>query len=232
MSKILHGLSDMKSIAQFLLKYLSCCLNCGSLLVSRAVHCNPCDNALRSLRTKGAKYEAPLKIHAYYFWNPGQSDSLSRLFISLKGGRTERFWRFYATRFMAQVIHSFPEDRPIYIVPAPSRTKGKKDHAFLWAQALAEACGGLLIPCLEKHSYSHQRFSDRGDRALIEMKLDEIYTQTVDFSDRALWIFADDILTTGSTARAAHKALGHPANFEVWVLAQRGLSCGASRTLL
>ncbi len=67
---------------------------------------------------------------------------------------------------------------------------------------------------------------------MVELELIENSTSHVDFDAKSFWIFADDIITTGATARAAHKALGTPKHFEVWVLAQRALSCGASRDLL
>ncbi|KYG66645.1 hypothetical protein AZI86_06260 [Bdellovibrio bacteriovorus] len=126
---------------------------------------------------------------------------------------------------------TLPRNFKIYVVPAPSK-KGQTDHAMLWAQGLSQALGAELLPCLRKTGQYAQRGADRGTRALIEMELIENNTDTVDFESQILWIFADDIVTTGATARSAHIALGRPANFQIWALAQRSLSCGASKDLL
>lgn len=172
------------------------------------------------------------KIRTLFHWKAGQSDLLSRLVLSLKGKRGRQAWAFYARLFTQKWIGSFAGNQRIFIVPAPARGPLEKDHAFLWAQELAQCLGAEIIPCLKKVSVSRQRGSGRGERALAEMEVLENYTLTEEQTQPILWVFADDIVTTGSTARAAHLALGQPKRFEVWALARRSLACGASRDLL
>lgn len=38
---------------------------------------------------------------------------------------------------------------------------------------------------------------------------------------RGPFLFADDVITTGSTAIAAYMALGDPSDFEVWTMVNR-----------
>ncbi|MGZ6460356.1 MAG: ComF family protein [Bdellovibrio sp.] len=133
---------------------------------------------------------------------------------------------------MKKYFHEISSFQNLIIVPAPAKKFGDHDHAYLFAEGLSHALGATLLPCLKKHSLKSQRGSGRGERALLEMEIVENISKDVDFSPNTLWIFVDDILTTGATARAAHKALGSPQNFEIWTLAYRSLSCGASKDLL
>ena len=166
-----------------------------------------------------------------FHWKPGESDLLSNLILNLKGAGASMAWDFYAASFAQKYVPALPVGRRLRLVPAPSKTGGP-DHATLFAQALARHCGAEFCPCLRKISQASQRGGSRGDRALIEMELVEKNTVMPEDWSEVLWIFVDDIVTTGSTARAAELALGRPPHFEVWVLAERSLSCGASTDLL
>lgn len=196
--------------------------------------CRPCKGAMDLLKVPESSHQSrTLTVKSLYRWQPGQSDLLSRLILGLKGGGHSLAWRSYAEEMISQNISSLEQGRRIYVVPAPGRTAHHKDHAFEWGKAVAEHLGAQFLPCLSKVSLGTQRKADRGERALVRM---EAHVKTSDDpllgSDRSLWIFADDVITTGATAWAAYQALGSPPHFEVWTLAQRGLSCGASKDLL
>lgn len=213
--------------------YCSCCLNCGSLIAGEGLLCRPCRMTLARLEQTKIANNFPLRVVAHYAWSPGQSDLLSRLVSALKGPGARGAWKFYAKDFSRKRALTLQgRHRRICVVPAPSRTSAKKDHAYFWGEALAESLGAHFLPCLKKSSKNQQRGASRGERALVDIELNEISTEGVDIPTGTLWIFADDILTTGATARAAHFALGSPPHFEVWVFAQRRLSCGASKNLL
>ncbi|KHD88000.1 MAG: hypothetical protein OM95_10745 [Bdellovibrio sp. ArHS] len=222
----------MTSTFNFFKNHLSCCLNCGSFLVIKGRFCRYCAQNLPRWELAQPVQVPPFQVIAHYEWDPGRSDILSSLIVSLKGPGNQDVWNFYAREFISKHLGSFPKNKRLRVVPAPPKRPDLKDHSFAWAQGLAEALGAELYPCLRKDSRHHQRGSDRAERALIEMSLIENSSRPVDFSPEIHWIFADDILTTGATARAAHIALGCPANFTVCVLAYRRLSCGASRHLL
>jgi len=209
------------------------CLHCGSFLKTEGLLCNPCRDLVSSYLSstlEGSQF-LTFQIYAAFRWRPGASDLLSRQLVHLKGARAFRDWNYWAERFVQRRQCLSSLNRPIRIVPAPSST-GNKDHAFFWAQALSQQVGGELFPCLKKAQSHKQRWSSLSDRLGLQFDLDENNSELpIDWSE-VLWVFADDIVTTGSTALAAYKALGSPPHFEVWTLAKRTLSCGASTDLL
>lgn len=222
----------METYRALLYRYVRCCLHCGSLFPNQGLLCDPCEKNIEVLK----EYEdlgLPF-VKTLYLWRPAQSDILSSLMLHLKGARQKWAWKYYAQMFLR--IHLFSEFRSytqIIVVPAPAKSK-KPDHAHYWAEALAEGLGALLLPCLMKiePAASYQRTKGRSERNQIRFEVRENSTLPEVSSRATLWIFADDIYTTGATSRAAYEALGSPVNFEVWALSKRSLSCGASKVLL
>ncbi|WP_413585785.1 ComF family protein [Bdellovibrio sp. HCB274] len=218
----------MKLISELVRKFSTPCLHCGSFLKSEGLLCESCRNKVETyikpdleMRTLGV-FEA----YMLFRWNPGTSDLLSAQLAGLKGFRTNFDWNYWANRFVSRRIHKALPTRRIILIPAPSSTGRTGDHAYQWAQALGKATGAEICLCLTKKTRAHQRGATRENRVQVEFALDENSSMVSEFWSDALWVFVDDIVTTGSTALAAYEALGRPPHFEAWALAQRTLACG------
>ena len=223
----------MSQIIDLFSSLLFPCLHCGSLQCQKPPLCTQCSQQL--VRYEGAplhQYDEGLfQAYSQYEWSPGQSDIFSSMVLSLKGKYSRRYWARLAAEFVQKRLSLEMQNRPIKIVPAPS-SSGKKDHAFWWGETLARELKADFVPCLQKATKRSQRGQSRQQRSKLRISVDEKYSDQIDSSSEALWVFVDDILTTGATAHAAYEALGSPPHFEVWVLGYRSLSCGVSRDLL
>lgn len=214
-----------------LMRWTSVCLNCGSLNVGVSLFCPTCYLHLTQWYAPLPKEELSiggLKSWTLFQWHPNESDSVSRLILSLKKGRNRAAWGPYAKEFVRRfLLVNRIEGKKVVFVPAPSRSISELDHAYWLAHALHQELGGHIWRGLRRDSDRHQRESDRGERALLRFSLIENSTWPQTIESQTLWIFVDDIVTTGATARAVHNTLGRPENFMVWALARRMLACDA-----
>lgn len=215
------------------------CLYCGSLDRGSDGLCLVCSEDLSSWQQPdGGLFHQEvhkLKVEALYEWIPGQQEVLSKLVHALKGDRSENLWRHYAEEFLRRRWSERATKKTYLLVPAPSRD-GRNDHALHFVKGLVAAHAGLeLYNCLSRDcGVGPQKKRKRSERQRTTLEWAENFTHA-DFNAKAAGkhiIFVDDIVTTGSTARAAWRTLGKPRDFAVWALAQRGLSCGASRDLV
>lgn len=218
---------------------LDSCLYCGSLDRNPDGLCMVCSEDLQSWQQDdGGLFHQEihkLQVEALYHWLPGRQEVLSRLVHAMKGEKGEKLWQHYAEEFLRRRWSDRPSRKPYLLIPAPSR-QGKKDHAYYFVKGLIEAGAGIeLYSCLSRGSAAGaQKKRTRSQRERTAMEWAENITQK-DFNAKSAGkhvIFVDDIVTTGSTARAAWRTLGKPRDFAVWALAQRGLSCGASKDLV
>lgn len=225
---------SMRALIKFIKIHTTPCLNCGSFANTELKFCFFCREILRNFENRAlpAYDVGPYPVYSFYKWCPGESDILSTHFLSLKGRKSRLAWSYLAQSFVTQRMGREIKALSMQIVPAPS-SNGKIDHAYLWACGLATALGAEITPCLVKSMNTRQRGATRKQRERIKFDINEKYSSLVNsLSNHKLWVFVDDVLTTGSTANAAYEALGCPKNFEVWVLGHRSLSCEASNSLL
>lgn len=216
------------------------CLYCGSLFRYSDGLCNVCSQELwLSQSSNGELFNQrvrKLEVISLFHWIPGRQEVLSRVIHALKGKNGEEFWSIYAEEFQRRRI---PEQVPFHprsllFVPSPSKMKSI-DHAWIFANALLRECGGEFCDCLRRESSTNQqKKKSRSQRQQTRIGWAENFTKQdfMKFSAGKHVIFVDDVVTTGSTARAAWLNMGKPRDFSIWALAQRGLSCGDSRSLL
>lgn len=220
------------------------CLYCGSIFRKADGLCDYCSKSLWEASSEteihfqqldGDLKERPLEVVSLFEWIPGQQEVLSRLVMALKGHDRRALWKYYAQCFWQRHLISFPAvDKRILLVPSPSRTL-RVDHASLFTLGLQEAMGGAICNVLQREpDFIEQKRKSKEQRLAVRFQWAENFSaaQFRRLSRGHRIVFVDDVVTTGSTAKAAWKALGKPEDFTIWSLAQRSLSCGASMNLI
>ena len=149
-------------------------------------------------------------------WHEDNYHLISRLISSLKQGGPEFIFRRLGLEMFSRFLHfNFwnKKNFPVFI-PAPSRPGTKIDHAYQLASALSFYFAGTLKNPLKRAKITgSQKRRSKKQRAYIQIQGHKniLYNPPV--------VFVDDVLTTGSTARAAFQALNQPKQFFILTLA-------------
>jgi predicted amidophosphoribosyltransferase len=190
-------------------------MHCGSSHPGASQFCNSCENDLWRAHENLQHFTIePRKIPgvSLFDWYPNEDRKLSKLMISLKGGRLSKTFDYYAQAFVSRLGAIELEENTV-LVPCPANSQRK--HAFTLAQSISILVGAPIDSCLQKEEqHTSQKSKSRAERQKTEM------TCLRNLSRKHV-IFIDDIVTTGSTVLSARNAIGPCRSFKVWCLAHR-----------
>lgn len=189
-------------------------MNCGSFLDIKYCLCERCYIAvITQFESQSTLSISGHKIQSLLKWNSGESDVLSMVIHLLKKDQFN-LWNKLAFDFLRK-NNIRPDSRRILV--SLMATSVNHTHAQDWGNSLADhlACDHLVA--LSKVSIESQKRKSKNERDKVKHK------PIVDISQliNKKVIFVDDVVTTGSTLKAAYEALGSPKEYECWAMAVR-----------
>ena len=149
-------------------------------------------------------------------WHEENEAFIRPLLNSLKQTKASFIYRRLALECFSRFAYTsiWPKKVSPVFIPAPPSNPKKPNHALELSKALAFYCGGRVQPILKKTVLSSQKGKSRFLRSQVQFDLTAPPQGEV-------FVFIDDILTTGWTARKAFKTLSSPKNFFICTLAWR-----------
>lgn len=214
------------NIIDFLLSQVQVCLSCGANVGIEQTLCRYCLRTIDAQSRSGWNSNYNFKTLSLYEWNDSSRRVVIPTIRKLKGSYNLRLYWWFAERLAQKRFQLFEEKdiwkKNIFFVPAPPRVLNKKDHAWCLANALMRTIGGHLLDVLVRLKTDQQKKNTLPARwSDLNKRMSQKQGFNVSGHDEDLFIFIDDLVTTGATAMAAHMTLGCPKNYEVWTIFNR-----------
>jgi predicted amidophosphoribosyltransferase len=176
---------------------------------------------------------SPFISRALYIWKDewSQSSIIRNAILASKGSANPEIYRTFSEEiFRRTVAEELWRERGdwVFIVP-PSVRNLVRDHAMELGSQLADLTGSCLparsVLQTTSVGLTQQKIKSRKDRELKQFSLSRTLSPAA--KARLLgakgFLFLDDVIASGATAKAAWSALGKPTAFEAWAIAWRSL---------
>lgn len=208
-----------------LMKYLRACATCHSYLPPCHWLCPYCWRFVEKeyLYLEDCyRVEKKLPHLRLMDWHENNHKLIQSFIQSLKGASPQFIFKKIGLEIFSRFVHFSlweKKEKPIFI-PAPPKKTGRMDHAGNLAKSLSFYFGGEWDQVLARGiDSSFQKRKSKKERTQVSVK------RIKDINKNKPIIFVDDVVTTGSTARACWKALDKPENFFIFSLAWKRPQC-------
>ncbi len=196
------------------------CPVCGSSFPPIEWLCTSCLNQLRQNFLEPSNI-LRLQFHFRHCrlmdWTRDNDQFIRWVIQSLKGDYPSPLFFFLANELYSRIkeIPSIINDKPFCFIPCPSKNPLIEDHGFLLSQSFKNLTNFPVKPILKNPKIEKQQ-KNKSFLSRKEKKFEK--TSFNPLPKDHLIVFVDDVVTTGSTVKAAHKALDKPEPFMVWSL--------------
>lgn len=189
------------------------CFSCGSLLIQKIGLCSVC----LSYVIQPSLHHHPTPQFTLVPWTNQRQAWMSEWIHHLKGNQPS-LWLDLATYTLEAmtthgVFQKIPANSKIFLID-PSQTQ---DHSYWFAHHLSRLMNAEHLPYFFVKN-SRQKQKELSRKARIHASLgyhlaQEELLHSLQNDLSASWLFIDDVITTGSTARTAFHLLNHPKSF-------------------
>jgi predicted amidophosphoribosyltransferase len=209
-------------VGMSIVNFLSPCYACCSFIsVDQSGFCAACKEKLFTQFAANKHKINGFNLIYLFNWKPDENRPLSMLLEDMKKGGNPTRSKYYGLKLLSQFLCIHPNVTSATIVPAPARIPGENDHAYLLAESIHQATGWKINTSLRRLDLHSQKHKNRQERRQTELSSESF---SIDRDDSKPIVFVDDIVTTGSTAEAAYKALQRPTQFFILSIAHRRLA--------
>lgn len=204
------------------LRWLRVCPKCSAMVGPVDGFCSSClGQVVNNISEPHFTFGFPFPIWSLLRWS-SEAEEVGQLVKALKGQQNQRAYRILAHEMLKCFrSHRVLRQKPALFVFPPSKG-GVADHAQLLALSLSYWSGIPHINAFASaREQKEQKSLDKSGRQ--GLRFERSHVRLPPSAQNEGIIFVDDLLTTGSTARAAWLALNKPKRFTVWTLACRPL---------
>lgn len=227
----------MRFVDEVLSFLLDRCPSCGLSAATICARCWYVLNEVGDARSPGARglltvATEPFLSRVLYEWDdrqPRPANVLREVILASKEKPSREMMLLWASEIFRRAMLGglLQAKRNWILIPPPGRSgMGEDDHAGALAKAISAVsgdswrCEPQIFERVSERRYrksASQKAKSQMERSKIEFRISPGAKNRIERA--AGYIFIDDVIATGATAKAAWVALGKPRAFECWAIA-------------